>query len=110
LIKTQKVDVPQIIPTNQKNMKKDGIVEAVQNAAGIETKKQAQEAVEAMFDTIVKTLGRGEEVAITGFGTFRVVKRAARMGVNPKTGEKIQIAASTKPKFRAGKLLKEAVA
>jgi DNA-binding protein HU-beta len=90
-------------------MKKDGLVEAVMSAAGIETKKQSQAAVEAMFDTIVKTLGRGEEVAITGFGTFKVVKRAARMGVNPKTGEKIQIAASTKPKFRAGKLLKEAV-
>ncbi len=90
-------------------MKKDGLVEAVMKAAEIETKKQATEAVEAMFDTIVKTLGRGEEVAITGFGTFRVVKRAARMGVNPKTGERIQIAASTKPKFRAGKFLKEAV-
>ena len=90
-------------------MKKDGLVEAVMKAAEIETKKQAQEAVEALFDTIVKTLGRGEEVGITGFGTFRVVKRAARMGVNPKTGEKIQIAASTKPKFRAGKFLKEAV-
>lgn len=90
-------------------MKKDGLVEAVMKAAGIETKKQAQEAVEALLDTIVKALGRGEEVAITGFGTFRVVKRAARMGVNPKTGEKIQIAASIKPKFRAGKLLKEAV-
>ncbi|MFH0712441.1 MAG: HU family DNA-binding protein [Candidatus Jorgensenbacteria bacterium] len=90
-------------------MKKDGLVEAVMKAAEIETKKKAQEAVEAMFDTIVKTLGRGEEVGITGFGTFRVVKRAARMGVNPKTGEKIQIAASTKPKFRAGKVLKEAV-
>ena len=90
-------------------MKKDGLVEAVMQAANIETKKTAQAAVEALFDTIVKTLGRGEEVAITGFGTFRVVKRAARMGVNPKTGEKIQIAASTKPKFRAGKLLKEAV-
>ena len=90
-------------------MKKDDIVEAVQKAAGIETKKQSQDAVEAVFDTIVKSLGRGEEVAITGFGTFRVVKRAARMGVNPKTGEKIQIAAATKPKFRAGKLLKEAV-
>lgn len=90
-------------------MKKDGIVEAVMKAAGIETKKQAQEAVEAVFDTIVKTLSRGEEVGITGFGTFRVVKRAARMGVNPKTGEKIQIAAATKPKFRAGKVLKEAV-
>jgi DNA-binding protein HU-beta len=49
-------------------------------------------------------------VAITGFGTFKVADRKARMGVNPKTGEKIQIAASKKPKFRAGKLLKEAVA
>jgi len=90
-------------------MKKDGLVEAVMKAADIETKKQADAAVEAMFDTIVKALSRGEEVAISGFGTFRTVKRAARMGVNPKTGAKIQIAASTKPKFRAGKLLKEAV-
>lgn len=90
-------------------MKKDGLVEAVMKAAGIETKKRAQEAVEAIFDTIVKTLSRGEEVAISGFGTFRIAKRAARMGVNPKTGERIQIAASTKPKFKAGKALKEAV-
>ena len=90
-------------------MKKDGLVEAVMSAAGLETKKQAQQAVEAIFDTIVKTLAKGEEVAITGFGIFRVVKRAARMGVNPKTGEKIQIAASIKPKFRAGKVFKEAV-
>lgn len=85
------------------------MVEAVIKAANTETKKQAQEAVEAVFETIVKSLSRGEEVAIAGFGTFRVAKRAARMGVNPKTGERIQIAASTKPKFRAGKLLKEAV-
>lgn len=90
-------------------MKKDGLVEAVMKIAGIETKKQANEAVDAVFDTIVKTLARGEEVGITGFGVFRTTKRAARMGVNPKTGEKIQIAASTKPKFRAGKVLKEAV-
>lgn len=79
------------------------------SVAGIETKKQAQMAVDAVFDAIVKTMGRGEEVAISGFGTFRIAKRAARMGVNPKTGEKIQIKASTKPKFRAGKVLKEAV-
>lgn len=78
-------------------------------AAGLEVKTQARQLVEAVFDSIVKTMGRGEDVAITGFGTFRVAKRAARMGVNPKTGEKIQIAASTKPKFRAGKVLKEAV-
>ena len=90
-------------------MKKDGLVEAVMKAANIETKKQAQEAVDAFFDTIVKTLARGEEVGIAGFGTFKVAKRAAREGRNPKTGEKIQIAASIKPKFRAGKLLKEAV-
>ena len=90
-------------------MKKDGLVEAVMSAAGLETKKQAIEVVDALFDTIVKTLAKGEEVAITGFGAFRVVKRAARMGVNPKTGEKIQIAASIKPKFKAGKVFKEAV-
>jgi DNA-binding protein HU-beta len=90
-------------------MKKIGLVEEVMKVAEIQTKKQAEQAVNAVFDTIVKTLGSGEEVAITGFGTFRIAKRAARMGVNPKTGEKIHIAASVKPKFRAGKLLKEAV-
>ena len=91
-------------------MTKEGLVEAVMQAAGIETKAQAHRVVEALFDTITKTMGRGEDVAITGFGTFRVAKRAAREGRNPKTGEKIQIAASVKPKFRAGKSLKEAVA
>jgi len=90
-------------------MKKDGLVAAVLSAAGLSTKKQARIAVETVFDTIVKSLSKGEEVAVTGFGVFRVAKRAARMGVNPKTGEKIQIPASTKPKFRAGKMLKDAV-
>lgn len=90
-------------------MTKDGLVEAVMKAAGTETKAEAHRAVEAVIDTIVKTLGHGEEVAISGFGTFRVAKRAAREGRNPKTGEKIHIAASVKPKFRAGKALKEAV-
>lgn len=77
--------------------------------ANIEVKKQATEAVDAVFDTITKALSRGDEVAIAGFGVFKVAKRAARQGVNPKTGEKIQIAASIKPKFRAGKALKDAV-
>lgn len=90
-------------------MTKDGLVDAVMSAAGIETKAAAQRAVEAVFDVIMKTLGRGEDVAITGFGTFRVAKSAARMGRNPKTGESIQIKASIKPKFRAGKALKDAV-
>jgi len=90
-------------------MTKDGLIDAVMQAAGIEVKTHAKAAVEAVFDSVTKTLGRGEEVAIAGFGTFRVVKRAARMGINPKTGAKIQIAASTKPKFKAGKALKDAV-
>jgi DNA-binding protein HU-beta len=90
-------------------MTKDGLVDAVMSAAGMETKAAAQRAVEAVFDAITKTLGRGEDVAITGFGTFRVAKSAARQGRNPKTGETIQIKASVKPKFRAGKALKDAV-
>lgn len=90
-------------------MNKAELVEAVQKGAGLETKALAGRVVEALFETITKALARGEDVAITGFGTFRVVKRAAREGRNPKTGEKIQIKASTKPKFRAGKALKEAV-
>lgn len=90
-------------------MKKPELIAAVMEAANIEVKKQATEAVEAVFDTITKALVRGEEVAMPGFGVFKVAKRAARMGVNPKTGEKIQIAASIKPKFRAAKALKEAI-
>ena len=90
-------------------MKKDDMVEALQKGANLPTKKQAAEIVEWFFETITKTLKRGEEVGITGFGTFRAVKRAARAGVNPKTGAKIQIAATTVPKFKAGKLLKDAV-
>ncbi len=90
-------------------MNKAELIDAVQAAAGIEVKKQATMAVEAVFENITKVLARGEEVAVSGFGTFKVAKRAARMGVNPKTGEKIQIAASIAPKFRAAKALKDAV-
>ncbi len=90
-------------------MKKAEFAEALMQAVGLETKKKGLEVTEAFLDLIIKELGRGGEVAFPGFGVFRVVKRAARMGVNPKTGEKIQIGASTKPKFRAGKLFKEAV-
>ena len=90
-------------------MKKDDLVDALHKDANLATKKQAQEIVEWFFETITKTLAKGEEVGITGFGVFKTVKRAARQGVNPKTGEKIQIAAAVKPKFSAGKLLKDAV-
>jgi len=90
-------------------MKKQDLVGIVMQAAGIEVKKHATAAVDAVFDAITKTMSKGEEVAIPGFGVFRVSKRAAREGINPRTGEKIQIAAKIAPKFRAAKALKEAV-
>ena len=73
------------------------------------SKKQAGEAVEAMLDTITNTLKSGGEVAFTGFGKFTVQSRAARMGVNPRTGDKVQIAATKVPKFSAGSQLKATV-
>ena len=73
------------------------------------TKKSAQETVDEMFDEITKAMVKGEQVKIAGFGVFKVAKRAAREGINPRTGEKIQIAAKTAPKFRAAKQLKEMV-
>lgn len=75
--------------------------------------EEPKKTVETVFDTVISTiteeLSNGGEVAISGFGTFLVKQRAARQGVNPKTGEKIQIAASKGPKFKAGKRLKDAV-
>ena len=97
------------IVSNLRIMKKGELIDAVYEAAGLDTKKQADDVVNAVFDIITKTLVKGEEVGVTGFGTFKSSKRAARMGVNPQTGEKIQIAATTVPKFSAGKGLKEAV-
>ena len=85
-----------------------GIVDEVHAKIG-GTKKSAEDAVDMVFDIITKGLSQGEEVAISGFGSFFVKKRSARMGVNPRTGQKIQIAATQTPKFRAGKGLKAAV-
>lgn len=85
-----------------------GLVDAVHATTG-GTKKGAENAVDTVFDTIMKELGKGEEVSIAGFGAFVAKKRAARTGVNPRTGQKIQIAATVTPKFRAGKALKAAV-
>ncbi len=90
-------------------MKKIGLVESVMNTLPDLKKKEALAAVDTVFDTIVKALSKGDDVTVPGFGKFRVARRAARMGRNPMTGEQIQIKASVKPKFRAGKLLKEAV-
>ena len=70
---------------------------------------QARDAVDAIADILTQTLARGGEVAIAGFGKFSVSDRAARMGVNLATGQKIQIQASKAPKFTSAKALKDAV-
>ena len=89
-------------------MNKAAIVDVVGTKLDV-TKKMAEDAVDLVFDTIMQCLAKGEEVSIAGFGVFLVKKRDARMGVNPRTGEKLQIKATITPKFRAGKALKEAV-
>jgi nucleoid DNA-binding protein len=75
----------------------------------LKAKKEAQAAVDTVLSSITKALGKGEDVSLVGFGTFKVTNRKARKGRNPQTGEEIYIAASKVPKFVAGKPLKEAV-
>jgi len=71
------------------------------------TKKDADHFVATMLEVIKKSVKKGDDVSLIGFGSFSKVKRAARMGVNPATGEKIKIKAKTLPKFRPGKAWKE---
>lgn len=73
------------------------------------SKAAATRALGAMLDGITATLRAGESVSLVGFGTFLAKPRAARVGRNPKTGEPINISASTVPAFKAGKALKDAV-
>lgn len=89
-------------------MNKTELVAAVATSADL-PKTQAEKAVNALFETIKKTLQGGDSVRLVGFGTFEVADRAARQGRNPQTGEVIQIKASKQPKFKAGKELKDAV-
>ena len=89
-------------------MNKNELVAAVASGAGL-SKASAAKAVDSVFDSITGSLQRGGEVRIVGFGTFSVAQRAASEGRNPRTGERIHIAASKQPKFKAGKGLKVAV-
>lgn len=89
-------------------MNKQAIIAAVADKTGL-SKKDAEAAVTALLDVITDELQKGGSVAFTGFGTFSTSQRAARQGVNPATGEKIQIPATVVPKFKAGKSLKDAV-
>ena len=71
------------------------------------TKKDADNFLAAAIDTIRKSVKKGDDVSLIGFGTFSKVKRAARLGINPSTGEKIKIKAKNLPKFKPGKAWKE---
>jgi len=73
------------------------------------TKAAAGRAVDAVVEGITKALSKGEKVTVTGFGTFEVRHRAARMGRNPQTGATLHINATKTPAFKSGKALKEAV-
>ena len=90
-------------------MSKQDLINAIASAAGI-TKRAAADALETLLGTITNELRKGRPVTITGFGTFRVSQRAARMGVNPRNpSQKISIPAMKVPAFKAGKSLKDAI-
>lgn len=89
-------------------MNKSEFVSAVAEKADL-SKGDAAKSVDAVFEVITATLSAGEEVRLTGFGNFTVTHRAESKGRNPSTGAEITIAASKRPKFTAGKALKDSV-
>ena len=91
----------------EKIMNKGDLVNEV--AKVLNTKKDAQAAVECVLSSITNALGNGDSVSLIGFGTFKVADRKARQGRNPQTGQQMYIPASKVPKFAAGKALKDAV-
>lgn len=89
-------------------MNKNEFIDSVASSASL-SKSDASKAVDCVLEAISASLAAGEDVRLVGFGTFSVASRAASVGRNPRTGEAIQIAASKRPKFKAGKGLKDAV-
>lgn len=88
-------------------MNKQELIASVAESAGL-SKGDAGKAVEAVFEAVTGALKKGDEVRLVGFGTFSVTKRKASTGRNPRTGEPMKIKASSQPKFKAGKGLKDA--
>ena len=89
-------------------MNKQELIGHVADRAGL-SRNDAMRAVETMLEVVTSALKRGDEVRLVGFGNFSVTRRKASIGRNPRTGEPIQIKATSQPKFRAGKVLKDAV-
>lgn len=89
-------------------MTKSEFVDQIAARAGVE-RRQAADALEAALSIVEESLANGGQVTLTGFGKFHVAERGARPGVNPRTGEPIEIAATRIPRFTAGSSLKKAV-
>ncbi|MBT6036519.1 MAG: HU family DNA-binding protein [Kordiimonadaceae bacterium] len=89
-------------------MNRNELIAGVASSAGL-SKTDATKAIDGVLEAISDSLATGGDVRLVGFGTFSVASRAASVGRNPRTGETIQIAASTRPKFKPGKALKDAV-
>ena len=89
-------------------MKKTDLIAAVAEQSGL-SKKDAEKAVNAALDTIIKAVAEGDKIQLTGFGTFEQRQRNARTGVDPRTGNSIEIPASKVPAFKAGKGFKDIV-
>jgi DNA-binding protein HU-beta len=94
--------------TKEIRVNKIELIEAIVKETEL-SKAAAGRALNAVLDTIVKTVAKKQDVQLIGFGTFKAAKRAARTGKNPRTGEKLKIAAATVPKFSAGAGFKAAV-
>ncbi len=90
-------------------MNKTELVAAIADKAGI-AKKDADKALAAFIGTVEAELKKGNKIQLVGFGTFEVRTRSARTGINPKTKQKIAIAAAKAPAFKAGKAFKDAIA
>ena len=89
-------------------MNKTELIEAIAKETEL-SKAAAARALNAVLETLVKTVAKKQDVQLIGFGTFKAAKRAARTGKNPRTGEKLKIAAATVPRFSAGASFKAAV-
>ena len=89
-------------------MNRKELVDAIARETGL-SRKNDELAVRAFVDIVSEELRKGERVQISGFGSFEVSERPARTGINPKTGEAIEIHSSLTPKFKAGKSLKDLV-
>ena len=89
-------------------MNKSELVDDVSSKSGL-SKADSGRAVDAVIDSITGALKKGKDVRIVNFGSFDVANRAAKAGRNPQTGATIQIPASKRPRFKAGKALKDAV-